>query len=188
MPIEFSDIKGIILQDRIPQKQTINVEYCAEAFIHHCAECISKKENHVLDTTLFLLQGKAQPHTVQVEISASVQVNGTSAEKIPCNTDLCNFWAFPMLKHELQGLIFKSDGQVTQTPLQMNEKHQKMGLLHAPEVGRKLQKCIPCEGSYLKKETMPNPQNTSDTEQSRWSRSIPNTIHDLILFLFSLLK
>ena len=159
----------------------MNVEYCTETFIHRCAECISKKENHVLDTTLFLLQGKAQPHTVQEEISASVQVNGTTAEKISCNSDLtlCDFWAFPMLKHELQGLIFKSDRQVTQTPLQMNEKHQKMGLLHVPEVGGKLQKCIPCEESYLKKETMPNPQNASDTEQSRWSHSIPNTIHNL---------
>jgi hypothetical protein len=48
-------------------------------------------------------------------MSASVHISGTYVAITSCNSDLthCDFWAFPMLKHELRGQITRSDRQVT---------------------------------------------------------------------------
>jgi len=96
-----------------------------------------------------LLQGNGQPHTAQRATSESVQGSGTSVDITSCNSDfnLCDFWSFPTLKRELQGQILKSDGQATRAAVANVRKISE----NVSEVGRKLQKCDPCEGRYVKK-------------------------------------
>jgi len=68
---------------------------------------------------------------------------------------------FQYLNMELQGQIFKSDTRVTHAAVtNVRKMRQKFS-----ELDRKLQKCVPCEGHYLKKETMPNPHTASYAER-----------------------
>jgi hypothetical protein len=91
-------------------------------------------------------------------MSALSQVSGTFVEITYRDSDLtlCDFWAFPTLKHELLGHIFKSDRRVTHKwQLQMYERCQKMFLKWVESY----KNVYLVKGITSKKETMPNPQD-----------------------------
>jgi hypothetical protein len=55
----------------------------------------------------FPLQDSAWPHIALVTMEVLADIGGSPIEHPPCSLDLasCAFWAFAVLKHELEGQI-----------------------------------------------------------------------------------
>jgi hypothetical protein len=100
----------------------------------------------------------AQPHIAKVMTVASRHQQGTCiASSIQSESHLCDFWFFPILKHELQGQKFIN--AATATALY---KKSGNGLLHMFEKRVAHYKiCISYEGCFFKKETIPKPPESS---------------------------
>jgi histone-lysine N-methyltransferase SETMAR len=102
-----------------------------------------------------------------VATEALADIGGTPVEHPPYSPDLttCDFWAFAMLKHELQGQKFSTDTEVKKATAATLRKMSGNGLLQVFEkwVGC-YKKCTAYEGCYFEKETVSKPQESSDSE------------------------
>jgi hypothetical protein len=93
MLILFFDLKGIILQHWLPQKQTVNGVYYANTLKTHLGNAIRKKRPEFLTKRWLLLQDNAQLHTANVAMEALADICGTPVEHPSYSPNLapCDF-------------------------------------------------------------------------------------------------
>jgi hypothetical protein len=115
----------------------------------------------------FLVQDNARLYIAHVATEVLADIGGTPVDHPSYSPDLapCDFWAFAMLKHELQGQKFSTDAEVKQATAPTLCKMSGNGLLHVFEKWAGCcKKCFACEGRYFEKETVPKPQESLDNE------------------------
>jgi hypothetical protein len=83
----------------------------------------------------FLLHDNAWPHAAHVARETLADISATPVEHPPDIPDLtCDFWAFPMLKHEIQGQKFSTNIEVKVATTTVLSKMSGNGLLHVFEM------------------------------------------------------
>jgi hypothetical protein len=85
-------------------KQIVNGAYSANTLTTHLRNPVWKKRDEFLMNQWFPLQDNAQPHFAHLttETSSKHQWNICRMAYSP-DLAACDFWAFPVLKHEPQG-------------------------------------------------------------------------------------
>jgi hypothetical protein len=103
MLILFFDLKGIIIQHLLPQKQTVNGVYYANTLKTHLGNTIQKERLEFMTKRWFLFQDIARLHIAHVVTEVLADIGGTPVEHPPYSSDLatCDFWAFATRIHEL---------------------------------------------------------------------------------------
>jgi hypothetical protein len=101
-------------------------------------------------------------HILHMTTEVLADISGTPVECPRYSPDLasCDFWAFPMLRHELWWQKFSSVTEVKQATSAILHKMSANGLLHMFEMwARHCKKCIACERFTSKKKQCPTFQN-----------------------------
>jgi hypothetical protein len=126
--------------------------YCAHT-LKLIQQLLYRKIDRVPEETV-VSTDSAQPHVANVMTGASRHQQDTcNTSSIQSESHHCDFWSFPVLKHELRGQKFINTATATTL-----YKKSGNGMLHMFEkwVGH-CKLCIAYEGCYFEKETIPKP-------------------------------
>ena len=115
MSTVFSDSRGVLLLDFLPDRRTINAAYFCGLLDQVRAVYRSKRHRQPIRDVL-LLHDNARPHTAALTTQKLAEMHWTTLDHPPYSRDLspCDFHMFGPLKESLGGERFANDQEVEQ--------------------------------------------------------------------------
>ena len=105
----FFDIKGVILSNVIPKRQSVNSMYYSKVLRHYLVRALARKRPDGYDGGFILHQDNAPAHASQeVQTTIKIQLEAEILTHPQYSPDLapCDYTLFPKLKNELKGKHF----------------------------------------------------------------------------------
>ena len=151
MLIVFFDIKGVILEEWVPEGTTVNQHYYKEVLIK-LREKVRRKRPQLWENGFILHQDNAPAHTALSVKQFLTDKHITTLEHPPYSPDLapCDFYLFPKVKSVLKGTRFGSVDDVKKKTADVLKQLTEVDFLHAFDQWKtRLQQCISANGEYI---------------------------------------
>ena len=151
MLIVFFDIKGVILEEWVPEGTTVNQHYYKEVLIK-LREKVRQKRPQLWENGFILHQDNTPAHTALSVKQVLTDKNITTLEHPPYSPDLapCDFYLFPKVKSVLKRTRFGSVDDVKKKTADVLKQLTEVDFLNAFDQWKtRLQQCISANGEYI---------------------------------------
>ncbi len=153
----FFDQDGVVLQEFLPPRETINADYYC-GILDLLKECVRRKRPHLWmrnqdgDRTFLLHQDNAPSHTANITLAKIGSSGIQMVAHPPYSPDLapCNFAIFPALKAKMRGLhhgnIRNVQAVAKEVLRDLDPAVYRKAILDMPDRWRK---CVAAHGEYF---------------------------------------
>ena len=154
MLIVFFDIKGVILEEWVPDGATVNQHYYKQV-LETLRERVRRKRPQLWENGFILHQDNAPAHSALSVKQFLAEKRITVLEHPPYSPDLapCDFFLFPKVKSELKGTRFESVNGVKKKTTELLRQLTENDLQHCFDQWKtRMQRCVDAEGEYIEGE------------------------------------
>jgi len=152
MLILFFDSRGIVLQEWVPQGQTVNSAYYLEV-MKRLRDRVRKKRPDLWQNQSWVLHHDNAPsHTAIIVKQFLARTSTTVIEHPPYSPDLapCDFYLFPKIKEKLKGHHFQTLETIKESTAQaLSEVTSEQFDECFEGWKRRMEKCITAQGEYF---------------------------------------
>jgi histone-lysine N-methyltransferase SETMAR len=154
MLIVFFDIKGVLLEEWVPDGATVNQHYYKQV-LETLRERVRRKRPQLWENGFILHQDNAPSHSALSVKQFLAEKSITVLEHPPYSPDLapCDFFLFPKVKSELKGTRFESVTEVKKKTTELLRQLKEDDLQHCFDQWKtRMQRCVDAEGEYIEGE------------------------------------